>query len=277
MTNPQPPRRHFGASQGAVKPWLIRLSLLVAAALITPLLAIGFVFSLPASLLDAAVGAISQDNVRLVLARGQVRSGRAELWVRDAARREWQPWMPVDWTLAPERRDGDLGLLVVSNVGTVRLDRAGLSLRNVRISLPPNLLLAGVNHPLARAPWRGDVELSASQLACDWAGWQREFPSCDGRASLTWRGMGSAILPLQEIGSYAASIAAQSQDGGNWRAAVETESGVVTLTGHAEVSRGALTYRLKISGESQLLEGLDDIAGPRVRRKGAAGEFVFEN
>lgn len=250
----------------------------MAAALLTVLLlAIGLLFRLPASMLGAAVASFSDDAVRVVLPSGQIRSGRAELWVRDAARRDWQPWLPIAWTLAPEWRAGDPSLLLVSNVGTVRFDRAGVSISEVRITVPPNLLLGGVNHPLAKAPWRGDIELASSRLDCAWAGMRRQFPSCDGRASLHWRGMGSAILPLQQIGSYAASIDAQSRNGGSWRAEVETESGVVTLTGFAELVKSALTYRLRIKGDGQLMEGLDNIVGPRVRRLGKPGEFVLEN
>lgn len=276
MANQKWARRRAGALPNMVKRWRVGLGL-VFAVLLTPLLAIGFVFRLPASVLDTAVSAISDDVVRLVLPAGQIRSGHAELWVRDAARREWQPWIPVDWTLTPEWRDGNPGLVLVSNVGTVRFDRAGLSMSGVRVNLPPNLLLAGFNHPLAKAPWRGDIELVSSRLDCAWATWHREFPSCDGQAGLRWRGMGSAILPLKEVGSYAASIAAQSRNDGRWRADIETESGVVALAGFAEVKNGAVAYRLNIKGESQLLEGLEGIAGPLVRRIGKSGEFVFEN
>lgn len=277
MANQQRPRRHAGPSSGMAKRWLVRLGLISASLLTVLLLAIGLFFRLPASTLGAAVASFSGDAVRLVLPSGQIGSGRAELWVRDAARREWLPWMPIAWTLAPEWRAGDPGLLLASNVGTVRFDRAGVSMSGIRINLPPNLLLGGVNHPLAKAPWRGDIELASRRLDCDWAGMRREFPSCDGQASLHWRGMGSAILPLQEIGSYAASIAAQSRNGGSWRADVETESGVVTLTGFAEVMKGAVAYRLRIKGDRHLMEGLDNIAGPRIRRLGKSGEFVLEN
>lgn len=276
MANQQRTRRLSGASPGVVKRWLLRLGLLAAVMLTMLLLVIGFAFRLPASVLDPIVSAISHDAVRLVRPSGQVRSGRAELWVRDAARREWQPWMPIDWTLAPDWRDGSLGLQLVSNVGTVRFDRAGLLMSDIQVSLPPSLLLAGINHPLAKAPWRGDIDVTSSRLDCAWAG-MRQFPSCDGLARLHWRGMGSAILPLQEIGSYAALIDAQSRNGGSWRADVETESGVVALSGFAEVRNGAVAYRLNIKGESQLLDGLDDIAGQRVRQIGKSGEFVFEN
>jgi hypothetical protein len=275
MANQQRARRLSGASPGVVKRWLVRLGLLAAVMLTMLLLVIGFAFRLPASVLDPIVSAISHDAVRLVRPSGQVRSGRAELWVRDAARREWQPWMPIDWTLSPDWRDGDLGLLLDSNVGTVRLDRSGLSLSDLQVSLPPNLLLAGINHPLAKAPWRGDIDVTSSRLDCAWAG-MRQFPSCDGLARLHWRGMGSAILPLQEIGSYAALIDAQSRNGGSWRADVETESGVVTLTGFAEVVKGAVTYSLRIKGEGHMMEGLDKIAGPAFKKQGNTGEFIFE-
>lgn len=274
MANQQWARRHAGASP-RIKRWLVSLGLLIAVFPILLLLAIGFALRLPASILDSAMSAISQDAVRLVLPAGQIRSGHAELWVRDAARREWQPWMPIDWTLTPEWRDGDLGLLLVSNVGTVRLDRAGLSMRGVRISLPPNLLLAGVNHPLAKAPWRGDIELVSNRLDCDWAILRHEFPSCDGQASLRWRGMGSAILPLKEIGSYAALIAAESQTR-SWRADISTESGIVAIKGGAEIKSGAVSYRIAIKGENELMAGLNSVAGPDFKRQGNSGEFLLE-
>jgi hypothetical protein len=93
---------------------------------------------------------------------------------------------------------------------------------------------------------------------------------------MQWQGMGSAILPLQEIGSYSATISADSQNKGHWRADLSTESGVVTVAGFAEIRSGAVSFRIGIKGDKELMVGLDSIAGSAFKRSGNSGEFMLQ-
>ena len=247
-----------------------------ALVLLVPPLAVFTVLRLPAAVLEAPVLSLTDGQVRFVLPSGQVRAGRAELWVRDSAGRDWLPWMPLDWTLRPGWRDSGPVLVLSSNAGSVTVDRSGLTLSDVRISLPPGLLLAGVDHPLANAPWRGDIILSSQRFVCVWSAVWRDLSSCAGAATIHWLGMGSSILPLQEYGDYVVAFSAQGPWSGSWRADVSTEAGVVVIAGFVEATRGKGRYQLSIRSEKQLVEGLNSIAGPLSRRRGEAGEYILD-
>ena len=245
--------------------------------LLLPTLTICFVLHLPASVLDVPVSRLSQERVRLALPAGTVQSGRGELWIRDVSGREWKPWLPVDWRLELRWAGIFPALDLVSNAGVLVLDRTGLTLTRAEFNVPPALVLSFVNHPLANAQWRGDIQVESRRFFCSWRGISQEVPGCDGQATLRWQSMGSSILPLQNFGSYAALVLAQPQDGGSWRADVTTDSGIVKLHGSAHIKQESFRYRIAISSENELIGGLNSIAGPSVRRQGNSGEFVLEN
>ncbi|MGA8880174.1 MAG: hypothetical protein WB476_04820, partial [Azonexus sp.] len=101
-------------------------AVLLALALLVPLLFVFIGLRLPAAALEAPVSSLTNGQVRFTLPSGQLRAGRAELWVRDSAGRDWLPWMPIDWTLHPRWRDDGPMLVLSSNAGSVTLDRSGL-------------------------------------------------------------------------------------------------------------------------------------------------------
>lgn len=265
-----------GFSPGVLGRWLLVPAILLGLALLVPLLFVFITLRLPASVLEAPVLSLAGGQVRFALPAGQVRAGRAELWVRDSASRDWLPWMPIDWTLNPAWRDSGPALVLSTGAGSVILDRSGLTLRGVRIDLPPGLLLAGVDHPLANAPWRGDIALTSQRFVCGWSVVWRDFSSCAGAATLHWFGMGSSILPLQEYGDYVVAVSAPGQGAGGWRADVSTEAGIVTIAGFVEGTGGKGRYQLSVRSEKQLIEGLNSIAGPLSRKRGDAGEYILD-
>jgi len=265
---------HGGISSEVFKRWLHVSAFLLALVLLVPLLFVFVGLRLPAAMLEAPVLSLANGQVRFTLPSGQVRAGRAELWVRDSTGRDWLPWMPIDWTLRPGWRDAGPALVLSSNAGSLTLDRSGLILSDVRIGLPPSLLLAGVDHPLANAPWRGDIIFSSQRLVCGWSAIRRNLSSCAGAATIHWLGMGSSILPLQEYGDYVVAIS--TQGGSSWRADVSTETGIVAIDGFVEATSGRGRYQLSIKSEKQLVEGLNSIAGPLSRRRGGAGEYILD-
>lgn len=261
---------------GVRKRWLLVPAILLGLALLVPPLFVFIALRLPASVLQAPVLSLASGQVRFALPSGQVRAGRAELWVRDSASRDWLPWMPIDWTLNPAWRDTGPALVLSTGVGSAILDRSGLTLGGVRIGLPPGLLLASVDHPLAKAPWRGDIVLTSQRFVCGWPAVWRDLSSCAGAATLHWLGMGSSILPLQEYGDYVVVVSALGQGAGGWRADVSTEAGIVTIDGFVEATQGKGRYQLSIRSEKQLIEGLNSIAGPLSRKRGEAGEYILD-
>lgn len=270
--------RRSDGDTNRLRRWLIALLLGIVLSFLVLLLCAALILHLPATALAPVVAAIAGGQVRLVLPAGEVGAGRGELWVRDATRSDWVPWMPIKWTLTPAWNAGRPALLVVSDVGSLRVDQAGLTVNRVRFGLPPELLLVALDHPLAKAPWRGDVELVAGELSCAWAGLQHAIPACDGQAVVYWRGMGSAILPVRELGSFVAGISAQSRDAGRWRADVSTDSGssALVVAGFVEIANRTLKYDLTIGGDSVLTEGLGNVAGARLRHSDQAGGLILE-
>lgn len=268
-------RRSAAGKAGRILRWPLALGLILL--VVVPLLAALLLVCLPAATLAPAVAALSRDQVRFAVPAGRLNSGRGELWVRGAAGRDWRPWMPVDWQLSPVWNEAGPALVLATNFADLRLDRAGLTVNRVRIQVPPEFLVQAVNHPLANAPWRGDIELTAGALRCPWSGLRRSMPACDGQARLHWQGMASSIVPIPELGSFVATISAESRSGGRWRAALSTEQGVIAVSGYAELRNGLLDYRIGINGAAGLLADLDNVVGVGGHRRGDAGEFILEN
>lgn len=277
MARATPGRVFSTRSPGRLRRWLLASGLALVGLASLPFLAAGALLALPAAALAPLVGALSSGQLRLALPVGQVTAGRGELWLRDAARREWQPWTPVDWRLAPRWTTGGPALQFDTNFAELRLDRSGLTVSRLRLQLPPELLMRALDHPLAKAPWRGDIELTAKRLNCPWAGLRRPTVACDGAARLQWQGMASSILPLPELGSFSAAIAAESRGDGRWRADLSTEHGVIAVSGYVELRNGVADYRIAIDGAAPLLADLDNVVGAGGYRRGGGGEFILQS
>jgi len=266
-----------GSSRVLLRKWLVSVGILLALLLLVPLLAIVITLGLPAALLEEPVLSLTRGQVRLTLPSGMIGSGKAELWVRDPANREWQPWMPIEWTLNSAWRQRGLVAELSSNVGRVTVDHAGLTLSEVKLGLPPSLVLAGVAHPMANAPWRGDISLTSHRFACARLGLRPDFSSCDGAATVRWRRMGSSILPLPEYGDYIVEISAQRMNGGRLRADVSTASGVVSINGFVEARPGSGRYRIVVGSDQPLVVGLNSIIGDLATQRGESGEYILDS
>lgn len=263
-------------ARGLARKWLLGAGILLALLLFAPLLAIVIALRLPAALLEEPLSALTRGQVRLTLPSGMIGSGKAELWVRDPANREWQPWMPIEWTLRMAWRQNGPAAEFSSNVGRVAVDRTGLTLSEIKLGLPPSLILAGVSHPMAKAPWRGDISLTSRHFACARHGLRPDFSSCEGAATVRWRRMGSSILPLPEYGDYIVDIAAQPTNGGRLRADVSTASGVVSINGFLEARQGGGRYQVVVGSNQPLVVGLNSIVGNLATQRGDSGEYILD-
>lgn len=248
--------------------------------IVLPLLVAALVLRLPAALLEAPLLDATRGLVRLTGATGNIGDGRGELWVRDFSRREWVPWQPVSWRLDYSLATTPAGrgaFILDTSLGTVTADRAGVLVTRLASGLPPGLLLEGVDHPLAKAHWQGDVDLASERLFCYWLQPARGLPACDGVAVVRWRGAASSILPLREFGDYLVTVTTRTGDQPTLRADVNTERGVVVLKGFASATPQGLQYRLSIKGERTLIGGLDNVAGPRFKKQPGGDEFVLDS
>jgi hypothetical protein len=257
-------------SSNPLKRWLTALLVILLLLLITPLVLAATVLLLPASALESHVRTLTRGTVQLVMASGSVRSGLGELWVRDEARREWQPWMPLSWDVGVfwQKRGFISWPLIVleSTFGVISVNHLQVTFSSSGVKFPPGLLLIHFNHPLANAPWHGEMSLFSQGIVCEWEKWTVRFPRCDGQAMLNWQGMETSILPLQEFGNYVVTLKATSQ-GDSWlRADILTESGSVLISGQVEAGSRALAYRLKVSAEKPMIEGLASIIGLSPRK-----------
>lgn len=272
------------AQKGTPHNPLIRWGILLASLLITSLLLSGLaivaVCSLPASALEGYVSTLTRGTVRLAMASGTVRSGKAEMWVRDEARRKWQPWRPLSWEMKVLWRDSRLSIWpaieISTNLGVGILNHKRLVLSAVNITLPPSLLLVHLNHPLANAPWQGNISLSSEQFTCDRATLESGMPLCDGKLIMRWQGMETSILPMQEFGNYTVTAVASSKDNLWFRADIVTESGTVLISGFAEGRDRSVRYQLKVKGEKSMMIGLSSVVGPLLRGSSDGSELALE-
>ncbi len=153
----------------------------------------------PAVLLDAALDRASAGRFRLALAEGTLWHGHGRLASADSSgspsalsRLGWrlEPTALVGarlrWRLEIDGRDP----------ATLELGPGGVALQHLSIQLPPAAALAAVPHAIARAGWRGVLDLRVPALTCGWGG------RCEGTLQADWRAGGVDILPGQALGDH---------------------------------------------------------------------------
>ena len=251
------------------------LSALIAIVVLALLILIGGLHS-PSSHLAAPLYSVTGGNLKLSVPFGSLKSGGGELWVKSQTTREWAPWTPIAWNLDFGWQGGVPEVSLRTNLGTIVAASRGISLVDIETSLPPRLLLMTVKHPLAKAPWRGDVKISIQKLDCDLNWRDPKSVECEGNSFLTWQGMGSSILPLAEFGTYALKITSQRKTQPKFSADVSTLSGAVNLSGTSTLTHHELRIQLRIKGEKSLIGGLDKIAGQEVKKVNDDGEFLID-
>ncbi len=167
--------------------------------LFTTAVGVLIVTSAPAALLDQMLDRLSHGQFRLAWATGTLWNGQARLATSDSSA-ALHPVSDLSWTLEPS------GLLearlrwVVKIDGnapaTLEIHPGGVALQRLTLQLPPAVALAAVPHAIARAGWRGVLDLRIPALACTWSG------GCEGRTHAEWRAGGVDILPGQALGDH---------------------------------------------------------------------------
>ncbi len=157
------------------------------------------VASAPAVLLDAALDRASAGRFRLALAEGTLWNGQGRLASADSSA-SLSPITRLRWEFEPAALAGiRLRWRLTIDGGTpglVEIGPGGVALQRLALQLPPTTALAAVPHAIARAGWRGVLDVSVPALACAWNG------RCEGRRQPEWNAGGVGILPGQARGDH---------------------------------------------------------------------------
>ena len=157
------------------------------------------VASAPAVLLDAALDRASAGRFRLALAEGTLWNGQGRLASADSSA-SLSPITRLRWEFEPSALAGvRLRWRLTIDGGTpglVEIGPGGVALQRLALQLPPTTALAAVPHAIARAGWRGVLDVSIPALACAWNG------RCEGGLQAEWSAGGVDILPGEALGDH---------------------------------------------------------------------------
>jgi len=157
------------------------------------------VASAPAVLLDAALDRASAGRFRLALAEGTLWNGQGRLASADSSA-SLSPITRLRWEFEPSALSGvRLRWRLTIDGGTpglVDIGPGGVALQRLTLQLPPTTALAAVPHAIARAGWRGVLDVNVPALACTWSG------RCEGGLQAEWSAAGVDILPGQALGDH---------------------------------------------------------------------------
>lgn len=175
------------------------MSFAVRASLFAAALGALLVASAPAVLLDAALDHASAGHFRLALAQGTLWNGHGDLAAADSSE-SLRPLTRLRWAVEPAALRGarlrwqlevDGGPAAALEIGP-----GGVTLQDLTAQLPPAAALAALPHAIARAGWRGVLELRVPALACNWRA------RCEGMLQADWLAGGVDILPGQALGDH---------------------------------------------------------------------------
>ncbi len=224
-------------------------------ALAIPLIGVSVLATLPATTLDGALAAASDGRLRLLAAQGSLWRGQGLLAGVAHGSHVSRPWLAATWEVDfGELARGGIAWRVSTGKGQVlrlRLSPAGVEISGVSIDAPLDALLVPLSHGLARAGWRGWLQVTSPAWGCDWQG------QCRGEARIRWSGATVDLLPGQRFGDYEAII--KGVDGGG-------EFGVRTLAGQLAISArggwqngGRPHFRGEIHGQPIVIGSLPSI------------------
>lgn len=229
----------------------------------------------PARALALLVREVSNDQVRLLNARGTVWQGRAEWVLTGGAGSRSSAALPqgMGWKLAPAWSGGPalklklsapccapqgMDLLLAWRAGSARLELGRQQ------SLWPASWLAGLGAPWNTIQLQGSLQLQTEGSGIEWA---------QGRARLTGPfelqalDIGSSLSTLKPLGSYRMRF--EPDAGGSPQLRLETLRGELKLSGEGRWTGGRLRFRGQAeaaAGSERALSNLLNILG---RRDGA--------
>lgn len=230
------------------------------------------VASAPALLLDAALDHASAGRFRLVLAEGTLWNGQGRLASADSSA-SLSPITRLRWEFEPSALASvRLRWRLAIDGGTpgiLEIGPGGVALQRLALQLPPAVALAAVPHAIARAGWRGVLDVNVPALACTWSG------RCEGGLQAEWSAAGVDILPGQALGDHrmVATITAPATT-----LEITALRGLaLAVNGKVELARGRRPrVELEIGGNAPLLGRLEGmLAELRPTRDGERIQIRF--
>ena len=193
--------------------------------------ALSLIATAPASLIDAALQAASDNRLRLADARGTLWSGTGQIELRDEKRRTsvaksvaWQ--MLPAYLLRGELRC-DVELDQAGKHFPVTISAARIEVADANIALPAAALGLGVPD-LAALGLIGEVLLHVERLSF-------APEAIRGNATLQWRAAGSAFTRVSPLGDYELRF---EGEGAAAHASLHTLGGPLQLDGNGTWKRG---------------------------------------
>ena len=230
------------------------------------------VASAPAVLLDAGLDRASAGRFRLALTAGTLWNGQGRLASADSSA-SLSPITRLRWEFEPSALASiRLRWRLAIDGGTpgiLEIGPGGVALQRLALQLPPAVALAAVPHAIARAGWRGVLDVNVPALACTWSG------RCEGGLQAEWSAAGVDILPGQALGDHrmVATITAPATT-----LEITALRGLaLAVNGKVELARGRRPrVELEIGGNAPLLGRLEGmLAELRPTRDGERIQIRF--
>ncbi len=193
--------------------------------------ALALIATAPASLIDAGLQQASEGRLRLAEAHGTLWSGTGQIEMRDRMRRSGIA-KSITWQLLPAymlrgQLRYEVGLDLAARRFPVTISLAGVEVADADIDLPAAAL--GLAIPkLAPLGLGGDVLLRLARVSFG-------RNAIQGKATLQWRGAGSAYTRVSPLGDYELRI---EGEGAAARASLRTLQGPIQLDGRGSWTSG---------------------------------------
>lgn len=218
-------------------------------------LSASLVASAPAVLLDAALDRASGGRFHLALAEGTLWNGEGRLAIANSSE-SLSPIARLRWEFAPSALMGARLRWQLAIDGspptTLEIGSDGIVVRHFSAQLPPAVALSVVPHAIARAGWRGVLDLRIPEVICRWGS------RCEGVVVSEWRAGGSDILPRQAFGDHriTATLSAQVKT----LEIVALHGLTLNVNGKVEFTDGKPPRaNVEIHGDAQLLDRLHEL------------------
>lgn len=224
---------------------------------------------LPAGLMDSVAEQMSAGKLRLTSTEGSFWAGQAMLATADG-QRSLKARRTIEWRFTLEPARGSLNL-ILSEHGQVQarlsLQPDGVRLDQLDLELPLELVTAAITHPVAKAGWRGRLDLHSNALFCNWRG------ICDGRARIEWRDAGLDIVPGRHLGDHAILLHAV---GSVVAVKVHTIDASIRIAADGTLERnGYFSMTGAVEGDPDLVDRLPNIMGHNARPSGKSGRTLI--
>ena len=224
---------------------------------------------LPASTMDHTARALSGERLRVLDTTGTFWRGSGMLAVDDRQRGPIA-MRRIEWQFAPSWQRGGLTLQLAEHgrpQAGVLVTGGGVSLHQLALDLPLELLAGATTHPAGRAGWRGRLDFGSPGLTCDWRG------RCDGALRVHWSDAGLDILPERHLGSHEIRLQARGTD---FDIDVRTLDGELRIDGSGRFDlHGQFAFNATVEGDPDIVDRIPNVMDRNARRLDHPGRVAI--